>query len=341
MNKVLCLVFVLCVISLVGCTSNIDLGEDSSNKIENSNLELVNTSDLDFEYIKSSDNNCVYITKYIGTEDYIIIPEEIENLPVTSLIGYTDEETNTRRGAFEGTNVKTLVLSKNLQAIGYKCLLNCDELATVIVPSESRLNTISSHAFENCILIEHLDFSSAELELIDDYAFAGCSKVKEVLLSDNLTEIGERAFYECFALSEIILPENITTIGAMAFGYCTDLKEINIPKNLSLLALEEAVFYENSALTKIDFEEGHKKIIGYAFFDLKNDVEITIPQSVEEFSAGPFFINDNVTFIFLGDCPSIIENTKFTGKPTIYYNSKARGWNDCFWNNVYNLVPIN
>ena len=39
----------------------------------------------DFEYEKSTDNSAIWITKYIGTDKHVIIPSQIDGLPVVTI----------------------------------------------------------------------------------------------------------------------------------------------------------------------------------------------------------------------------------------------------------------
>ena len=65
-----------------------------------------------------------------------------------------------------------------------------------------------------------------------------------------------------------------------------------------------------------------------------------IPKSVKKFSSETFFIYGPATFVFLGDCPEIVDTIDFLVEPTIYYNADANGWDDCVWKGKYPVEPI-
>ena len=52
---------------------------------------------------------------------------------------------------------------------------------------------------------------------IEEGAFASCTKLMSVSLSDTLSVIGSYAFSDCYALSQIIIPATVEHIGNDAF----------------------------------------------------------------------------------------------------------------------------
>ncbi len=314
--------------------------KDNSSKDTSGSLKETPTSD--FEYEISQNGDFVYIKKYIGTSDIVVIPNQIENKNVSSLTGKVNEKTGSLEGVFENSNIKEVVLPASLAAIGNNAFKNCKQLSKIEIPSNSKLKVISAKAFQDCTSIKSIDLSSTSLTTIDTSAFEGCLSMSKITLSESLEEIGKRAFYQCSSLTEIQLPQSLTAIKGNAFGYCSSLKSINIPKNLKMLELENPPFYKNDNLEKIIFDDGRNVIEGYAFFNLNSNVHIVIPKSVKEFSPSPFFIYNSITFEFLGDCPTINSNEEFQGDAkdiTIIYEPETIGWDECDWMNTYNAKP--
>lgn len=77
---------------------------------------------------------------------------------------------------------------------------------------------IGQSAFYHCKYLETADISG--VEVLKDYAFEGCEKLKKVKLSKNLTQIGADAFYGCKALTSLRFYDKLTYIGEGAFGEC-------------------------------------------------------------------------------------------------------------------------
>ena len=64
--------------------------------------------------------------------------------------------------------------------------------------------------------------------------FVGLSnEIKNVIISDGITEIGYKAFRNCTSLENIIIPSSVTEIEDYAFNNCTALKSITIPSSVT------------------------------------------------------------------------------------------------------------
>jgi len=58
------------------------------------------------------------------------------------------------------------------------------------------------------------------LTTIGDKAFYGCSGLTSVTIPNSVTSIGNRAFYDCSGLTSITIPNSVTSIGGDAFYNC-------------------------------------------------------------------------------------------------------------------------
>ena len=93
--------------------------------------------------------------------------------------------------------------------------------------------------------------------------FSDNSDIKNVVIGNGVTSIGDYAFFECEALTAISIPDGVTGVGEGAFYGCAALGEIDLPA--SVTALGETVFAECSALKKITLPDGLKSIAENAF----------------------------------------------------------------------------
>ena len=90
-------------------------------------------------------------------------------------------------------------------------------------------------------------------------AFAGCVKLKNVTLSDGITQIKQKAFLNCAALEQITLPQSLTKLGngsttsnagyGNVFENCVSLKEITLPEGVSII--DVATFKNCESLSKV------------------------------------------------------------------------------------------
>ncbi len=104
-----------------------------------------------------------------------------------------------------------------------------------------------------------------------DNTFSYCYNLKDLVLPESLTEIGDSAFYRCERLNKIIIPEKVKRIGNSAFSYCNNLQFLCLPQGLSEIGAS-----------------------AFSNCDLKN---IIIPQSVSKID-GPIFYNTNSVKIY-------------------------------------------
>lgn len=122
----------------------------------------------------------------------IIIPEFIENLPVTNI------------GAFS--------------FCGYT------SLTQITIPNQ--VNIISNSAFRGCYSLIEVNIPNSVIN-IDYEAFSECTSLKEIITPNSVTNVGNYAFSQCKSLNHINIPNSITNIGINAFMNCNSIKEIN------------------------------------------------------------------------------------------------------------------
>lgn len=106
--------------------------------------------------------------------------------------------------------------------------------------------------------------------------FFYCGKIKEFIIPNNVTSIGNNAFYNCSSLTSIEIPDSITSIGSFAFYNCNSLTNIDIP---------------NSVIN-----------IGYGAFSYCSSlISVTIPESVTSIGEDTFHNCNSLTSVkYLG-----------------------------------------
>lgn len=93
--------------------------------------------------------------------------------------------------------------------------------------------------------VTHVRFHPSVIE-IDNDTFRGCSELREVVLNEGLTEIGEHAFTDCIGLQEITIPSTVVRIRRFAFNGCIQLKTVLL--NEGLMDLGNRAFASCKAL---------------------------------------------------------------------------------------------
>ncbi|MDR0633194.1 MAG: leucine-rich repeat domain-containing protein [Holosporales bacterium] len=115
-------------------------------------------------------------------------------------------------------SLKSVDIPASMCEIGEKAFNGCLFLQTINFAPRSRLATIESWAFASCALSQ-IKFS-ARVELIGDHAFSSCVNLCNVDFSEckRLKKIGTAAFGNCRKLKEVVLSATVQEIGSCAFS---------------------------------------------------------------------------------------------------------------------------
>ena len=97
--------------------------------------------------------------------------------------------------------------------------------------------------------------------IIEDYAFANCSGLTDIFLTNGVTSIGSWAFYRC-NITSFVVPRSVTEIGMYTFLWCRSLRSLifkgNAPSDWWLFAIsgidDDCVVYVPSGSTGWDVQ---------------------------------------------------------------------------------------
>lgn len=112
-------------------------------------------------------------------------------------------------------------------------------------------------------------------------------KFNELRFFTGLKKLPDYAFVNCTSLEELILPENLEQIGQGAFANCISLKTVKMPKNRTLKFIEDSAF-ANTGLVSVVIPDGVEVIGECAFADCEYLESVVIPPSVKKIERGAF-----------------------------------------------------
>lgn len=177
-----------------------------------------------------------------------------------------DNVTAIGRCAFDhNQNLKSILLPETVIRIGDSAFWRCQSLIEFIIPKS--VTAIGDAAFANCSSLTDLtvdagnpSFKSADGVLFDisggnllqcpagksesytvpqgtstlsSGSFRGCTKLKEVVVSDSVTMISDSVFAYCDGLESITLGSGVKTISRIAFQGCSGLTYVKFPAGVT------------------------------------------------------------------------------------------------------------
>ncbi|MDE5616774.1 MAG: leucine-rich repeat domain-containing protein, partial [Clostridia bacterium] len=82
---------------------------------------------------------------------------------------------------------------------------------------------IGEWAFQYCEKLKSIKLPNS-LKVIESHLFLNCESLERIVIPDSVTEIKDNAFYDCKNLKEIVLPKSLKVIGKDAFYNCVSLE---------------------------------------------------------------------------------------------------------------------
>ncbi len=223
----------------------------------------------------------VTIIGYRGSDDgRVIIPSEIEGVPVTKIgssafamsdiseVTIPNTVTTIEFAAFSNTGLKSITIPASVTNIG-KMVFYGSRMTSITVDE----NNPVYHSDGNCVietkaktLVAGIDSSvipsDGSVTTIGAGVFTQC-RFTEIEIPDCIETIEEAAFISCMELKNITIPDSVKTIGDRAFRLCSDLTGIVIPDSVE--SIGEGAFDDCNDLSDVRIGSGVKSIGCWAF----------------------------------------------------------------------------
>jgi len=292
----------LVIISIVSVTVNATFLSEARSSI-------TYTENDDFEYtvaINDIDDGTTWVKKYIGNNNKVVIPDEIDGRKVVGIDSY----------AFEGcSQVTDITIPNSVVKLGYNTFDDTSWYKNLYAASPNGVVYINNIAY--CYKGDIPNDGTVEFDYgtisIAGGAFWGEEKLLKIVLPDTITYIGENAFYCCENLNDFVLPDSVKEIGENSFYECSNLNSITFPDSLE--NIESYAFSGCSNLTEIVFGKGLTRINSGTFGYCYELTDIIIPDNIRSIDSEAFEYCYNLENI------SISDNIFFIGKRA-FYNTK-------------------
>lgn len=221
----------------------------------------------------------------------------------------------------------------------------CDRTITeIILPSKINglsVSSIDTGSFMYCYNLKNVVIPNS-VSFMGDCIFDNCTALETITLSNNIVSIGDRAFYNCSSLSKITIPNAVTSIGNYAFFDCSKLADIIIPDNITFIGA--GAFSGCSSLKTAMIGKKVTNISDNLFSHCDNLTTITIPNSVKKIGYNAFSNCPALTTIKYDGTPaewaeiSIANGNDYLKNATIDYNITT---NTTIINNTLYITPVN
>ena len=184
--------------------------------------------------------------------------------------------TCTRCGATKGSKLGHTYSNGKCIDCGAKASIiasgNCGDSVTFQLDSSGLLNITGTGKMENYSFDYEPEWRKYEYR----------SYVKEVIISEGVTSIGNLAFYFCEDLETIKIPSSVKKIGGNAFYCCKSLRNVTIPYGVRVL---DGTFDSCSSLRTVEIPTTVNVITNGAFRSCSALENIIIPEGVTEIDA--------------------------------------------------------
>ena len=259
----------------------------------------------------SADNRC------------LIVDGELKAFASAGLTTYTIPNYVTKIGgsAFYGCGLASITIPNSVIIIGEEAFKYCRYLTSIAIPES--ITKIGGSAFYGCDNLQEvhitnlsawcgIDFpgyypgnplyNNAKLYLNDELVvdllipdnvveigprtFYGCSSLVNVTICNSVELISVGAFHSCSNLTSVTIGDSVTVIGGGAFFNCCNLRSVIIGNNVTTIC--DSVFGSCSRLASVIMGDSIVEIGSFVFSGCSNLTNLKIPDSVISIGADVF-----------------------------------------------------
>ena len=232
---------------------------------------------------------------YCGSATDIVIPATVtqigdkafQNSALTSVdLSEATGLTSIGQYVFENSkNLTSITIPATVTWVGYYAFNGCDNLSINCEKASSQISWNSSWNPSNRPvkwMCNAWDLEDGVLTVKQDVSFNSSSyypwynqrgQVTSVVLTDNVTTVGNFAFYYCEHLEAVTIPASVETIGDQAFYNCYAMANLDLSQATSLTTIGYEAFYNCDQIRRVTIPAS-VTTVGYRIFNYCDNIQI-------------------------------------------------------------------
>lgn len=196
----------------------------------------------DWNYILWEETGTAELTQYLGFDEDVLIPEQMNGIPVTA-IGTL---------CFQNNHLETVNIPAGITAIGDFAFKDCTALVFVTIPDT--IISIGKNPFLGSCPEFLVSVTNPTVAVIDGVLF---DKTEKRLISypcqaqreqydipQGILEIGDSAFLGARYLQRLTIPDSVTTVGRNPFCLCP--AELAVSALHPTLAVVDGILFDKT-----------------------------------------------------------------------------------------------
>ena len=175
----------------------------------------------------------VLIHKYVGKEEVIVVPKQLEGKDVT---GIKDQAFDNE----DGRNIKEVLLPNTIMTMTQYAFYKVPTLEKISFDGRNKNFKYEDGIVYNRTGTNIVTYPAQRpdkefvipntVTVINPSQFSNCVHLEKITIPESVTRIENFAFKNCSSLKTATLPNKLATIGTGIFIGCTSLEELILPK---------------------------------------------------------------------------------------------------------------
>ena len=281
--------------------------------------------------VNSTGETITGFSSHYKGEVNIVIPSELFGVTITSI----------GKGAFKGSDIKTVSISDTVTSIGAEAFMNTklesvsfskniDTLGESVfygtlltsVEIPSKVTVLPVRAFKECNLLKTVVLPDT-LRRIEYYAFVDCFALENINTPSSLEYMGEGIFWTCRSLSSPLISPKLSSISWSSYRNCLNMKTITIPGNIKVIQADAFIY---NGVQSLKIAEGFEEL-SYSSLKLACDLkELYLPKTLKKVGVNALESTNNLRNIYYAGTEEEwnniegIENLVPPGAHTVHFN---------------------